>query len=752
MPNTLTQLNNFSSQSIPFDDERPYSITFDPSSPANVTVSLTEDQPFVSPVGTNITFLQSAPAANLTYNIDLTAFGNLATLTWASPLPTTVSVLNPGSDVYSLTGLFTSDVWELVRNPTISIRDRDTSFSYTANIRYADPANIANVAVKSWTVNATVTATDELGPATTWSYVQNDSGTIVGAPNIIDSPPGTPSYTLTVTPSDISVVNLLQSFGSGGSSTFNSSTKVLTLAGTKDEINSHLNSIKFTPTADTVENITLAYVLTNSPSGVVSTEIQTINALAAAFTVVNSYVEDVPASLEYVVVDQSATATNFVISVAQTSPAPAAYGGYFYLNGSNVGNTVAWSGTKTQVNTANVYYFPPVDWEGNISLSVSQSKTDRGNTIVQASSVSKLLSNTGTNPEITNMIARSYTANTVNNIFSSTTPVLSDGSDVGQTYTIELSSTLGQFGNSSANAVASASYAFTGNTTQCNNEFVNMVFVPGFNNGASGTFNYKQYRAANLQVDTTLTLTGTNAAFAAQTYTFTSNGSFTPTANQVLFGNTSVLLVGGGGGSATDGGGGGGGLVTTANRRRGNVSLSSSSYTVTVGTGGAFRFFTNPSGLSYNQTGNSGGITSLVSSTDSMSAAGGNGGRAVYDLTQPPGSRYTESRGGNSGGVGGTGGDFGAGGGGGGASGNGGNYNGNIGSAAGGSGISSDISGVSLGYGGGGGGGGSSPGTDGGGGSGVGGWPGLDGRGGGGGSSPGDEGRGGSGIVIIKIT
>lgn len=752
MSNSLTDLNSFSLDPIVFEDQRDYAITFDPVSPANVTVSLTEDENFVSPVGTNITFLNSAPAANLTYNIDLTAFGSNATVTWTSPLPSTVSELNPGSDVYSLTGLFSPEVWNQIRNPIINIRDQDTNFSYTANIRFADPANIANVAVKSWTVNAIVTAADELSPTATWSYVQNSSGTIADAPNIVDSPPGDPSYILTVTPSAISVVNLLESFGTGGTSEFNFATKVLTMAGTKTQVNSHLDSIRFTPEANIVQNITLAYVLTNSPSGLVSTETQTINALTEAFTIRNSYVEDVAASLEYVVVDQSVTATDFQISVAQTGPDPSEYGGYFELDGSNVGNTVTWTGTKTQVNTANVYYFPPVDWEGNISLSVSQSKTDRGNTIVQASNVSKLLSNTGTNPEITNMIARSYTANTVSNIFSTSTPVLNDGSDVGQTYTIELSSTLGQFGNSAGNAIASASYTFTGNTTQCNNEFGNMVFVPGFNDGSSGTFNYKQIRDANLQLDTTLALTGTNTAFAgAETYTFTASGSWTPTADQVMFGNTSVLLVGGGGGGIMDGGGGGGGRVSTANRKRGNVALSTGTYTVTVGAGGAHKFFQTGTGFSYNQTANSGGNTSIVASSDSLSAAGGGGGRAVFDLSKPAGQRYTESRGGQSAGAGGTGGDFGAGGGGGGAGGGGGNYSSSSqGQAVGGAGISSNISGVSLGYGGGGGGASSLGGPGGGNGFGPS-KAGIDGRGGGGGGG-GSTGGGGSGIVIIKIT
>lgn len=597
MPNTLTQLNTFSNSGVIYEDQRPYSITFNPNSPSNPSVAVNEDVAFQSPVGTNIVGIVSAPSPQ-TYNIDLSSFGSNASLTW-SALPTGVSILNPGGNVYSVTGYFSPETWDQVKGPMIRVKDQGTNFSYTANIQYPDPANVANVAVKSWTVNAVVTASEELSNASDWSYVKNETGTIVGAPQIIDAYSGPGAYTVTVTPSTTAAVNILSALGTGADISFNPVTKVLTITGEKAGVNNRLAAIRFTPATDSIQSVVLTYTLVNPISGLSTSKTQNITALEAAFNIgLSSYSEDAGAALQYSVVDQSATATNFTIQVAQSVPDSAVRKGYFHLNGSNVGNTVSWSGTKTQVNTANVWYFPPVDWEANISLSVNQSKIDNGNTVIQHTNDTWVLTNSATNSEIVNMINRSYASNTVANIFATSTPAIQDGTDFGQLYTITLTSSLGKFGNSAANAIAAASYTFTGNRTQVNSEFSNMKFVPNLGTSSSGTFTYTQTRDQYLQVNQTLSLTGTVQAITPTTFTYSDSGTFTPTFDQAYYGTTNAVLIGGGGAGVyartySDGGltytadlitgGGGAGQFRQIN----NISLTGNqAYPIVIGQGG----------------------------------------------------------------------------------------------------------------------------------------------------------------------
>lgn len=198
-------------------------------------------------------------------------------------------------------------------------------------------------------------------------------------------------------------------------------------------------------------------------------------------------------------------------------------------------------------------------------------------------------------------------------------------------------------------------------------------------NWASGsTFNL--YGVANASITNTAKATGGDSITTDGTYwihTFTSSGTFT--ANQTL--SCDVLVVGGGGGGGggysgtTYNSGGAGGIVTQVTGR----SVSSGSYAVTVGTGGAVSTSSGASG------GNGG--SSSIALPSAISATGGNGGTSVN-------STATGGRGGANASF--TGGSSNtAGGGGAGAGGNGGNAGGASSGGNGGAGVTATI----LGYG-----------------------------------------------------
>ena len=262
------------------------------------------------------------------------------------------------------------------------------------------------------------------------------------------------------------------------------------------------------------------------------------------------------------------------------------------------------------------------------------------------------------------------------------------------------------------------------------------------------------------------------------TYTFTINASdgtaIVPRAFSITSGaqfNIEALVVagGGGGGSQTGGnfeggcGGGAGGLVETT-----KLVASGSSYTVTVGAGGAF------SNINSNIQGSNGfnsvfsNITAIGggvgggNNNDGGGSAGGSGGGSPNWGNQAGGAALQPtSASGGYGNAGGrhpeqirVGGSSGGGGGGGGAGSAGADVTSTWVGASGGSGRASSITGASVTYAGGGGGyGRDGSGAGGSGGGGAGGTTGTSGTpntgGGGGGSQNGNSGAGGSGVVII---
>lgn len=231
--------------------------------------------------------------------------------------------------------------------------------------------------------------------------------------------------------------------------------------------------------------------------------------------------------------------------------------------------------------------------------------------------------------------------------------------------------------------------------------------------------------------------------------TFTSSGTWVKPGSVTSV--TYLIVAGGGGGgdgtndpNATGGGGGAGGLLTGT-----DTGLSSSSYAIVVGAGGATN--TNGGNSSFNghtavgggagSNGNNGGSGFSGGSGGGADGAGGSGGAGTGGQGNSGGSASLAIAGG------------GGGGGAGGAGTNGSFTHG----GAGGNGTASSITGVSVTYAGGGGGNGTvsggSGGTGGGGQAGAGGNPGTAGTNGlGGGGGGGGGYAGGSGVVILSYT
>jgi len=610
-----------------------------------------------------------------------------------------------------------------------------------SNVANAISFSIGNTSAIFETVNANIqigNVHDEFSLTSAYNYSEDSTVQMVFDITDLDSNPGI-SYvsTFAQTSGDTSqfyINGVAQGYGNPA-----------VLTNSKANIN--VANVSFLPYPDSTANVGLTYSQVKvTPGGnvvqasnVAITLTNTASHNEYAFPVSNTYAEDTRYNFGNTITDLDTRAQSYTIELQQTSGNI----GQFYRGGSLVGfanSVLSISNSKANINNT-VSWQPPVDYTGNVSFTYNQSKVDVfGNTIVQASNVVGNITNSGTNPEVANMINRTITANTVANIFATSTPSISDGPDYGQLYTITLSSPVGRFGNSAANAAAASTYTYTGNIAQVNNEFTNMKFVNNRDQGATtSNFTYTQSRDGVLQVNTTPTLTVNAGTITASTYEFTSNTTFTPTFEQYYWGNVRYLGVGGGGGGAGSQGGGGGG----GGKSGGFTTLQPGPYSIVIGAGGASATLSGTGTVK----GGDGGSTYVVYAGDVyFEAPGGEGGTRT--------TLSTDNRGGNSQTrVGGTGRSDGGGGGAAAGSADGGNATfGNAGDGA--PGGASTITGTTVFYGGGGGGGNNGAGGTGGGGSGGltdnrrNGTNGL-GGGGGGGLTPGN---GGSGRFIFRIT
>jgi hypothetical protein len=268
--NTLQDLNTFSSTAYEFSDDRTAGVTFDKTTPTNGEVTTTQNTTHSVPVGIQILEVINYATAAVTYTINVSAAAG-ATVTWPT-VPTGCTVTNPSTGVYTISGVKSKAIWDIVRSPTVlSPTGVNNDFwQYTATITYN------STLTKSWYVGVYVGTVTVLTTPTSSLYTSGSTTSITGEPQI-QYPGSAPTWTVTVTPELIDAVTTLSSAGSGGTSTFNSTTKVLTIVGTKTQVNSHLSTISVVSVANNHWSYNLTYVATNTTDISTATKTQGLN-------------------------------------------------------------------------------------------------------------------------------------------------------------------------------------------------------------------------------------------------------------------------------------------------------------------------------------------------------------------------------------------------------------------------------------------------------------------------------------------
>jgi len=265
--NTLQQLNTLGGTPYEFTDGRAAGVIFDRTTPTNKEVTTSQNTTHSLPVGIEIEEVINYASAAVSYQVNVSAVSG-ATVTWPT-VPSGCTVTNPSTGVYIISGINTAATWDIVRSPTVLSPSgfNNDFWQYSATITYN------STSTKVWYVGVYVGTVTVLTTPSAYVYTAASSNSVTGYPQI-QYPGSAPTWTVTVTPELIDAVTTLSSAGAGGTSTFNSTTKVLTLVGTKTQVNSHLAALSVTTVANKQWSYNLTYVATNNTDIATATKTQ----------------------------------------------------------------------------------------------------------------------------------------------------------------------------------------------------------------------------------------------------------------------------------------------------------------------------------------------------------------------------------------------------------------------------------------------------------------------------------------------
>ena len=252
--NSLLELNGYANNLTTYIDNRPAGITFDRFNATNQVVTINQHDTHQVYPGIEIVEVIKPAESTPTYTVNVSSITG-ATVSWPT-VPFGCTVTNPSTGVYRISGVNSRAIWDIVKRPTVSIPPSLVGLvTYTGTITYN------STSTKTWSVSLNVIDITNMDTADDFYFLGGVNGLIIGNPQVIDNYPTT--WNVTVTPSTASLITSLTSAGSGGTSSFNPTTKVLSISGTKTQVNSHLNSISYVIPSTTKQDFTFEYAADN---------------------------------------------------------------------------------------------------------------------------------------------------------------------------------------------------------------------------------------------------------------------------------------------------------------------------------------------------------------------------------------------------------------------------------------------------------------------------------------------------------
>ena len=267
---SLSDLNTFSETEITFEDPTFTGVIFDRSAAIDTRVSILEGEDFEFVPGIKAISLSNPLAANISITFDVSSFTDV-TLTFS--LSGTNVNLSVASNFYTLSNIQNIADFNAALFPTVNT----ITYADSANHDFNIPTTISSVGILTqFTMFVTVQVADLFSTGGLSSFASDSDHAITNAPNLQTASGAT--FTVIVTPSEPTYVDTITCAGTLGG-TFNygdDSSDTLTIIGTKDQVNAHLNSMTMTTSATATADFSLEYSVTNDVNAEGDIENQTL--------------------------------------------------------------------------------------------------------------------------------------------------------------------------------------------------------------------------------------------------------------------------------------------------------------------------------------------------------------------------------------------------------------------------------------------------------------------------------------------
>jgi len=610
--NSLTELNGYVNDlSFEYEDLRLARVIFDRLNATNQTKIVNEGETFPLSIGIEITDVVNYATSEPTLTVDIiSVYDEGVRVDWGTlPAEVTLTQTTPGR--YVISGINSKGIWDQIKQPNIVLPTNLPNsfvgtFTYTVTIDYYD-ANLGNQD-QEYTVSVSVLDVTYLTTPLEFVYAPNETKKILNTPQIasyLDATYPSATWTITATVSQSISIDTFSSSATGGTFTFNSSTKGFTIAGTRTQVNNHLANISIDSNANEIDFV-IYYVLSNSVDAVTDSRTQVITNRNIQYfsnpTDYNQFYTEDSTSPQAINGHPLITNNAYLGSgdytleiypsttLAVVTIASQGVGGTTSFN--NTTKVLTITGTKAQVNShlPNITIITAVDVDYLFQLFYKLT-TPFGNI---STKIQQLICSSN-DTEISNMlITRSYLSNRGNLIFATDTPQIIDfDTNPANTYSIVLNSSAGKWGFDSSTSLTS-SYTISGTRQQINAQIPTIKFYPNYGVSGPESFTYTFFKNSSEKFTQIASLSGSVGTFQNSrtiVYTAGQNQSFTPTPQDLEYAKFNLLIIGAGGAggrlmanifnSGYGGGGGGGGEVKIYQ----NQTFQSQTATINVGRG-----------------------------------------------------------------------------------------------------------------------------------------------------------------------
>lgn len=530
---SFTDLNAYAAETINFNDLRapgprfnlPIETAVFTNTATSGTFPITRQNP-TSEVLIEVTEIIRPDVADFSMAVDVSSVPG-AVVSWPV-VPSGCVVLNPATGIYVIEGIDTVAIWDQIKNPNIVLpsgfagvfqyivgfgwygETGETTTGYIVG-QYVPVAYLPSefsltcsrnrIRPNGTTQNSTFSLTGELKQSgltdpepfefkinTTLVLNNYFEGSYIASeyfanitPQVNDPEIGK-IWTVTVTPSITTAITSMSSSGSGGTSVFNGTSKVLTITGDYVQVNSHLSSLTI-QFSSVKTNLNLVYNATNDTDDVNDTKTQFAQCFDVKFLALPTvdsflYNEDT----NYIIQGHpeiTGPDGNYTLTITPSSAgAVETYVNLVSWNASinNSTKVLTLTGTKSELNSlrGNIIIDSGGDFVSNFTLTFALT-TSTG--LVNSHAVNVNINEIHAEAEnITNQ--REFAQQSLNSIFTTNTPQIIDLEEIAN-YTVTLTSSVGIFSTPSSGG-GSGSFTLSGDKFTINNQLPLIRFTPNY--------------------------------------------------------------------------------------------------------------------------------------------------------------------------------------------------------------------------------------------------------------------------------